>query len=119
MARPEQVVYKIMGTINNPALGDNLQNLEGAGFFDRLLSTLITIFLIGGGIIFVFMLIMGGIQWITAGGDSKAVEGATGRIRTALIGIVLLFSVFAVVKLIEGIFQVQILSINIDPLIID
>lgn len=104
--------------IENPALGDNLQNLEGAGFFDKLLSTLITIFLIGGGVIFVFMLIIGGIQWITAGGDKSKVEEASGRIRTALIGIILLFSVFVIVSLAESIFGVRILTIDIDPLII-
>jgi cytochrome bd-type quinol oxidase subunit 2 len=104
--------------ITNPPLGPNLQALEGAGFFDKLLSTLITIFLIGGGIIFVFMLILGGIQWITAGGNKDQVESASGRIRTALIGIILLFSVFAIVRLAESIFGVSILTINIDPLII-
>src|SRR5690606_30124341 len=96
----------------------NLQNLEGVGFFDSLLSTLVTAFLIIGGIVFVFMLILGGIQWITAGGDSKVVESATGKIRTALIGLVLLFSVFAIVQLAEAIFNVNILSIDIDPLIL-
>lgn len=104
--------------IGNPTIQGNLQNLEGAGYFSRLLSTLVTILLIGGGVIFVFMLILGGIQWITAGGDSKAVESATGRIRTALIGIVLLFSAFAVVTLVESIFQVSILSIDVNPLIL-
>lgn len=104
--------------IKNPSLGPNLQNLEGAGFFDRLLSTLVTIFLIAGGIIFLFMLIMGAIQWITAGGNKDQVESASGRIRTALIGLVLLFSVFAIVNLAESVFGVRILTIDINPLII-
>lgn len=65
-----------------------------------------------------FMLILGGIQWIMAGGDSKAVEAASGRLRTALIGIILLFSVYAIVSLVESVFGVSILSINIDSLVL-
>lgn len=104
--------------ITNPIIGNDLRLLQGSAFFNKLLSTAVTILLIAGGIIFVFMLILGGIQWIMAGGDSKAVEAASGRLRTALIGIILLFSVYAIVSLVESVFGVSILSINIDSLVL-
>lgn len=106
------------GSITNPALGDNLQNLEGASFFDRLLSTGITLFFIVGGIVFLIMLISGGVQWITAAGNKDQLEGAQKRITNALIGIVVLFSVYAIVRLVGSIFGINILTIDIDPLII-
>lgn len=104
--------------IINPTIGESLQRMVGVRFFDSLFSTLVTVLLIAGGVIFVFMLILGGIQWIMAGGDSKAVEAASGRLRTALIGIILLFSVYAIVSLVESVFGVSILSINIDSLVL-
>jgi len=108
-----------LAQVTNPAFeGSGLQNLEGAGYFDKLLSTGITIIFIVGGVTFLFMLLLGGIQWITAGGDSKATEAASGRIRTAIIGLVLLFSAYAIVSLIQNIFGVKILTIDIAPLVI-
>ena len=104
--------------IENPTLGENLPQLEGAGFFDRLLSTVVTLFFIVGGIAFLIMLLSGGIQWITAGGDKAKLEGAQKRLSSGIIGIVILFSVYAIVRLVEGVFGVSILAIDINPLII-
>lgn len=64
------------------------------------------------------MLLLGAITWIGSGGDKAAIEGARGRITQALIGIVVLFSVFAIIKLIEGLFGIKILTLDIGPLII-
>src|SRR3989344_2494063 len=100
--------------IGNPTLGDNLQALEGAGYFDSLLSTLITIIFIAGGIIFVFMLLTGGVQWITAGGSKDGLENARKKISTAIVGLIILFSAYALIKLIENIFGISIININLD-----
>jgi hypothetical protein len=79
---------------------------------------LIGLIFVAGAIIFFFMLLISGIQWITSGGDKTAVEGAKGRLTQALIGIVVLFSAFAIIKLVQGLFGINILSIDIGPLII-
>ena len=108
-----------LAQITNPALGnlDNPSN-RGIGFFQQLIPALIGLAFVGGSLIFFFMLVLGAIQWITSGGDKAAVEGARGRITQALVGIILLFSVFAIVKLIETFFNINILSIDIGPLTI-
>ncbi len=109
-------------SITNPALGDTLQGILAGGgglfFFQILLPSLIGLAFVVGVIVFLFMLLLGAITWIGSGGDKAAVEGARGRITHALIGIVVLFSVFAIIKLIEGFFGINILSIDIGPLII-
>lgn len=107
-------------TIGNPALGPSLNALryDGILFFQKLIPALIGLVLVVGVIIFFFMLLIGAITWISSGGDKAAIEGARGRITQALIGIVVLFSVFAIIKLIEGFFGINILSIDIGPLII-
>ncbi len=56
------------------------------------------------------MLLIGGIRWITAGGDEKAVGSARNMITAALIGLVIVLVAFALVRLIEVFFGINIIS---------
>ena len=58
---------------------------------------------------FIFLLI-GGIRWITSGGDEKAVAGARGMITAALIGLVIVLVAYALIRLVETFFNVSILT---------
>ena len=58
---------------------------------------------------FVFLLI-GGIRWIIAGGDEKAVAGARGTITAALIGLVIVLVAYAIIRLVEIFFNVNIVT---------
>lgn len=58
---------------------------------------------------FVF-LIIGGIRWITAGGDEKAVAGARGMITGALIGLVIVLVAYALIRTVEIFFNVSIIT---------
>lgn len=58
---------------------------------------------------FVFLL-LGGIRWITAGGDEKAVGSARGMITAALIGLVIVLVSYALIVLVETFFGVKIIS---------
>lgn len=108
--------------ITNPVFkGTMLENwflLGPTAFFSAIIPKIITLILIVGSIIFFFMLLIGGVQWISSGGDKAALEAAKGRITSALVGIVILFSAFAIIKLVETFFGVDLLQININPLII-
>lgn len=106
------------GRITNPALDPGLQVKTGIEFFQTLIPNLITLALIIGVLIFLFVLIIGAIQWISSGGDKTALEGAKGKITNALIGIIILFSIFAVLLAIQNFFGISILTLDIEPLII-
>lgn len=58
---------------------------------------------------FIFLLI-GGIRWITAGGDEKAVAGARGMITAALIGLVIVLVSYAIIRLVEIFFGFNIIT---------
>ncbi len=103
--------------ISNPALG-GLNNNTGLTFFQQLIPSLIGLAFVGGSIIFFFMLLISAIQWISSGGDKGAIESARGRLTQAMVGIVVLFSAFAIIKLIEKFFGISILTLDIGPLII-
>ena len=56
------------------------------------------------------MLLIGGIRWITAGGDEKGVAGARNMITAALIGLVIVLVAYAIILLVETFFGVSIIS---------
>lgn len=63
--------------------------------FGRLLGAIIGAALAIATIAAFFFLLWGGIQWITSGGDKAGVEGAQHRIQAALLGLLLVFSIWA------------------------
>lgn len=73
-----------------------------------LISNIISFVLIAGVLIFFFMLLFGGIQWMTAGGDKVGTQAARGRITMALIGLLVVFASWAVMMLLETFFGIYI-----------
>lgn len=107
------------GSITNPALGPTLQGFSGSGFFAAFLPKLVGLALVIGVLLFFFIFAIGAIQWITSGGDKTALEGARSKISNGLIGLVILFAAFAIIQFIEFFFKINILTIDITPLIIE
>ena len=110
-------------TINNPVLGPQWQALipsqtGGSSFLSLVIPKLITMLFVASVIIFFFMFVWGGIQWIAAGGDKNAVADARSRLTNALIGMVIVFSAYAVIMLIETFFGLTLLTIDIGALVI-
>lgn len=114
-----------LGASALPVLADaktqvNLNPPAGSGFarlgdltFGELVGGLIRISLVVAAIVFFFVLVIGGIRWILSGGDKQATEGARGQITAALVGLVIVFAAWAIVQLIETLFGVQILNLDV------
>lgn len=105
-------------TVKNPILGNTLNSLDGQGFLSQFIPKAIGLLFVFGSLAFFFMFIWGAISWILSGGDKAHIESAKGKITNALIGFVLMIASFAVAKLIEAFFGIDILLIDIGPLII-
>lgn len=110
--------------IENPVVGDWLRNLPVVSnssevFFARFLPNLVGLSIVIGVLGFFGIMLVGAIQWISSSGDKAALESARGKIVNALIGIILLFATFAIIKLIEDFFGVDILTLDIGPLKIE
>lgn len=114
----------VPNTITNPvfknSIFDAMISTEDGGyiFFGTITPKLIGLLLAFGAITFFFMFIWGAISWVLSGGDKAHVENAKNRVTSALIGIVLLASSFAIIGFIEKFFGINILSIDIGPLVI-
>lgn len=104
-------------TIKNPILG-GLNSMSGQSYFANLIPKAIGFLFVAGSLAFFFMFIWGAISWILSGGDKAHVEAAKSRITNALIGFVLMIAVFAIVRLFESFFGINILLIDIGPLVI-
>lgn len=100
--------------ITNPALGDVIRNKKGDEFVAGLIPAIISLGILAGILIFVAVMILGAMQWMNSGGDKAAIEGARGKVVNAFFGLVLLFSVFALLQVIEHFFGLKILSIDIN-----
>lgn len=64
------------------------------GVFKKITNTILYIV----GIIAVIMLIIGGIRYVTSGGDAKKVTDAKNTVLYAIIGLVIAFLAFAIVN---------------------
>lgn len=92
------------------ALESNIKDyLEGHPWLDIsdiniIVPNLITLVLIIAVVVFFFLILMGGIQWMTAGGDKEAMANAQKRLTSALIGMVIVFSAWAILSLVKYFF---------------
>ena len=96
------------GPIVNPGLSLNMQATNFSDFMARFFPALVSLFFVIGSLIFIFIFLLGAIQWINSGSDKGALEAARGRITHAIIGLAILFSLFAIVNLIEIFFGADI-----------
>lgn len=80
----------------------------------QLISTFIRVLLIAAAVVFFFWLVLGGIKWIMSGGDKARVESARDQVTHALIGLVIVFSAFAIAQLIKVLFDVNLFDLQIE-----
>ena len=76
----------------------------------KLITSVIGVALIIAGILVFAMLVWGGVQWIMSGGDKAKTEEARNRITAALVGLAIVASAWAIMKLIEYFFGLNLSS---------
>jgi large-conductance mechanosensitive channel len=82
--------------------------------FGGLVQLAINFILILAAITFFFMLVLGGIKWITSGGDKGKTESARSQITAGLIGLVIVFAAWAILSLVENFFGVDLRNFEIN-----
>lgn len=88
----------------------------GALTIPGVVSGLIRLVLVIVALVFFAMLIWGGIRWIASKGDKAEVENARNQITHALIGLAIVFVAWAIIKLVEVLFGISILQLEIPTL---
>ena len=110
--------------ITNPVLSQTLLDILAGGnpglvFLNLILQNLIIIVFIVAVLIFFFMILISGIQWMTSGGDPKGLEAARGRLMAAIIGLVIVLSVYAILALLKTLFGIDLTKLDVSRLFID
>lgn len=77
-------------------LGNSLCNLS----IGKAIGGLISFFFILAAIIALVFLLMGGIRWITSGGDKSNIEGARDSIIAAIVGLVIIFLSYVILNVV-------------------
>ncbi len=106
------------GRVENPLLPTGLQQPpEGApATLGHILSTAITLALIGASIVFLFVIIASGISYITAGGDKEKKVAASARLTNGVIGLAIVLCLFAITQLFSSLFGINLLKFTIPRL---
>ena len=100
---------KVIDTSKSTEGFNSLNNLT----VPSIISGAIRLLVIVAAVIFFFWLVLGGIKWIMSGGDKGKTEEARSQITAALVGLVIVFSAWAISKLIATLFGVDIFSLEI------
>ncbi len=100
----------LIGTVH--AANTTLQLSQPAGFRISNLGEIITaavgLLLIIAAILAFLYLVLGGIQWITSGGDKAAMEAARNKITHAVVGLIVVGAAYAIILLAQGFLGVTI-----------
>ncbi len=86
----------------------NIFDLE----FSQIISAAIVLVLVIAALVFFFILVVGGVRWIMSGGDKANTEAARGQITSALIGLVIVFSAWAIMAAIGYFFGIDIFQFD-------
>ncbi len=81
----------VFAAIENPIRFGSIQELIG-GVFNAILAIV--------GALALILLALGGIQYMSSGGDKIAVEQARGRITSAVVGLMIVFGAWLVINFI-------------------
>lgn len=79
----------------------------GSGFqfqsdLGKIITSLIDVAIVAAAIATLLYLILGGINWITSGGDKQKTEEAQKTITNAIIGLALIAAAYAIFRLINS-----------------
>lgn len=100
------------GTVNlKPGVGlaGDVQNVT----LSQVIGGLLSLILVVAAIVFFFILVVGGIRWIMSGGDKAQTEGARNQITAALVGLVIVFSAWAIANLVGTFFGINIFELSV------
>lgn len=76
----------------------------------QLISAFVQLLIVVAAVVFFFILVVGGIRWIVSGGDKAQTEAARSQITAGLIGLVIVFSAWAILAAIDVFFGIDILG---------
>jgi hypothetical protein len=75
-----------------------------------LISAAVGMIMIIAALLAFFYLILGGIQWITSGGDKAGMEAARNKITHAIVGLIIVGAAWAIMLLVQNFLGINIIG---------
>lgn len=80
------------------------------GDLGSLISSAVSAMLIISAILAFVFLVLGGIQWITSGGDKAGMEAARNKITHAIVGLIVVAAAYAIMILVSNFLGISFLD---------
>jgi len=84
--------------------------------FEALISSAVNLVLIVASILFVFNFLIGGIKFMLSGGNKEKLDSAKRQLMNAILGIIIIFSSWAVLGFVGEFFGVDFSTFQIPTL---
>ena len=95
--------------------GQGLYKTAGAGVtgrFTEIISNIVTVLIIFGGLAFLFWFVIGAVQWTTSGGNPEQMNKAKSQMGTAIAGLFVLVLSTAVIWILGKVTGLDILNLE-------
>jgi hypothetical protein len=102
--------------IRNPLLDSTIQSpttFQAPSLLGNTLSVLITLGFVIGSFTFVLYFTLGAIKWIMSSGDKTRAETARNQITQAALGLVILFTLYIILTIINVVFKINIVDLTL------
>lgn len=86
---------------------------KDVGALGSFIGAIIQLLVIAAVVVTFIILLIGGIQYATAGGDPKNTAAARAKVAAGIIGLIITLSTFAIIGLIEFFFDIKILKFTL------
>jgi hypothetical protein len=112
-------MQKLIAQLRNPVLppglggGTNPDPNSGGKALGQLVSNLVGALFIAAFLFTFVQLILGGMSWITAGGDKQKLENARNQITNAIVGLIIVAAAFAISSLVAKFFGLDLTALTI------
>lgn len=98
-----KIIKPALAQIMNPLLPDSTHVTDPKTYISKVIQGVLSIFFLVAVLYFIWHFVMAGYRLIHSQGDQKKLEEARDQITNALIGLIIVFSLFAVLKFIGAV----------------
>ena len=112
-----EIFKQMVNTAAGPVFGGRYEPFRSPDQESQLFiiaTTAINLVLSFAGLLFFIFLIVAGYQWMTAGGKEETLEAARGRIKNAVIGLIIVVFAFIISYLVSA-YVVSLVSPEVVP----
>lgn len=98
--------------ITNTAVPGGSSPADSPKQFAISIATLWQTIILVGGLAFLLYFLLGGLEWITAGGEKGKIDEARNKITQGLIGLAILAASYVIIKFLETAIGMDLLNIT-------